>query len=253
MENGNTIEHSINGITCKQRKSDGYVNATHLLKAHKAKTGENKKLANWLETEKAKSYIAYVSSKVGIPTFDLIDSQRGANGGSWIHPKLATSFAAWLAVEFEYQVSEWVQAWMATGISPAHKQLTKEDVIATLLPSQPLDWHCRYTPDFWSRLEYLYGYKQGNPACAHWINRFVYGYFPQEVRDRLDEINPLIEGRRRNLQHTHFDGALLSALEQHLNVVFSFMIASISAKEFERLMDAKFRGIYQLQVWGIGL
>jgi phage anti-repressor protein len=126
---------------------------------------------------------------------------------------------------------------------------TRAEIIATLLPAQPLTWQCRYTPVFWERLDALYTYKQGNIACAHWINRFVYGYFPQEIRDRLDEINPLIGGKRKRLQHTHFDGELLLALEQHLGIVFNFMLAAATASEFERLMDAKFRGIYQLQIW----
>jgi len=249
MEKDNTIVHSIASVDVGQRLGDGYVNATQLLKAHKAKTGEIKKLANWLETEKAKGYIAYVALKVGIPTFKLIQSRRGVNGGSWIHPKLATSFAAWLSVEFEYQVSEWVQEWMATGVNPVQKQLTKSEIIASLLPSEPLEWERRYHPSFWEHLYRLNGFKQGNPACAHWINRFVYNYFPQEVRDRLDEINPLIDGRRKKRQHSHFDGAIRKSLEQHLVIVNTLMSVATSAKEFERLMDAKFRGVYQLQIW----
>ena len=206
MKNGNTMVKSISGIECNLRKSDGYVNASELLKAHKVKTGETKKFGDWLKTDRAKAYIDLVSIDVGIPAIALIDSRKGGiggGGGSWIHPKLAVAFATWLSVEFEFQVSEWVQEWMTTGVNPIQKQLSREEIIESLMPSQPLTWQCRYSPDFWGRLEFLYGFKQGNPACAVWINRFIYGYFPQEIRDRLDEINPLIDGRRKNLQHTH--------------------------------------------------
>ena len=254
MEDSITIVHSISGIDCSQRKSDGYVNATQLLKAHKVKTGEIKKFGNWLETDRAKAYIDHVSIDVGILSIDLIESRKGGKGGgggSWIHPDLAVPFATWLSVEFELQVSRWVQEWMATGVNPVKSQLSRDEIIASLLPSEPLDWECRYHPIFWEHLYRLNGFKQGNPACANWINRFVYGYFPQEIRNRLDEINPLIDGRRKNLQHTHFDGTLLKSLEQHLATVNTLMSVSASAKEFERLMDAKFRGVYQLQVWGV--
>jgi hypothetical protein len=245
-----TMSRSVSGIEVSQRVADGYVSATQMLKAHKAKTGESKKLANWIETDRAKAYISFVSGEVGIPTSELIQQNHGSRKGSWIHPDLASVFAAWLSVEFEFQVSRWIQEWMTTGQNPiVPPALTRSEIIATLIPAQPLTWQCRYTPVFWERLDALYTYKQGNIACANWINRFVYGYFPQEIRDRLDEINPLIGGKRRRLQHTHFDGELLLALEQHLGIVFNFMLAAATASEFERLMDAKFRGIYQLQIW----
>lgn len=252
MIKDNTIVHSIANIPVEQRTTDGYVNATQLLKAHKAKTGETRKFANWLETERAKTYIAYVATDVGLEASSLIESRkggRGGGGGSWLHPDLAVPFATWLSVDFELRVSRWVQSWMKTGENPV-KQFNKSEYLAYLLPAEPLDWKCRYTPDFWQHLQRMYGYRQGNPACALWINRFVYGYFPQEVRDRLDEINPLFDGERPRKQHTHFDGTLLDSLEQHLMTVKLLMSVAASAKEFERLMDAKFRGLYQLQLWG---
>lgn len=247
MKNGSAIVRSISGIEVTQRSIDGYVSATQLLKAYEAKTGVVKKLSNWTDTEKAKSYIALVASKVGIPTFDLIHSSRGSKGGSWLHPKLAVSFAAWLDVEFEYQVSEWVQEWMKTGQNPVTLQSMRAQVLATMIPEAPLTWECRYTPIFWERLQFLYGYSQENRVCAKWINRYVYNYFPQDVRDRLNEVNPLIDGKRKGLQHCHFDGELLAALELHLTAVINFMIVAKTAKSFEEMMLAKFKGIQQLQ------
>jgi len=249
MEKDNTIVRSIASVDVRQRSGDGYVNATQLLKAHFTLTGETRHIKDWVKTDRAKAYLKVVSKRGGISTFDLIQTKPGKNGGSWIHPDLAVPFATWLSVEFELQVSDWVQEWMRTGVNPVQKQLSKSEIIASLLPSEPLEWECRYHPNFWEHLYRLNGFKQGNPACANWINRFVYGYFPQEIRDRLNEINPLIDGKRKNLQHTHFDGALLKSLEQHLATVNTLMSVSASAKEFERLMDAKFRGVYQLQIW----
>ena len=249
MKDDNAIVRSISGINVTQRSSDGYVNVTQLLKAHEFSTGEKKHLKDWLRTDRAKAYLEEVSRSGEISTLDLTRTKSGKGGGTWVHPDLAVPFATWLSVSFELQVSRWIQEWMRTGQTPIAPQMTYAEVVASLMPSKPTSWECRYTPDFWARLEELYGYRQGNPACAHWINRFVYGYFPQEVRDRLDEINPLIDGKRRNLQHCHFEGDLLIALEQHLMMVFGFMFAAATSKEFERLMDAKFRRIYQLQVW----
>ena len=250
MKDSSAIVRSISGIEVTQRSSDGYVNATQLLKAHKAKTGENQKIAKWLETDRAKAYIEAVSKRCNFSPFDLVQTRPGKGGGTWIHPDLAVPFSTWLSIEFEMQVSDWIQEWMRTGQNPIAPQLTYADIVASLMPSKPLTWECRYTPDFWQRLEDLYGYRQGNPACAHWINKYVYGHFHQDVRDRLDEINPLINGKRKNLQHCHFDGDLLKALELHLALVFGYLSAAETSKDFERMMNANFKGIRQFQVWG---
>jgi peptidyl-tRNA hydrolase len=250
MQKDSAIVRSISGIQVSQRSIDGYVNATQLLKAHQAKTGENQKLSKWLETDRSKAYVDAVSKRCKISPFDLVQVKSGKGGGSWIHPDLAVPFATWLSIEFEMQVSDWIQEWMKTGQNPIVPQLTREEIIASLMPSQPLTWECRYKPEFWQRLEDLYGYRQGNPACAMWINKFVYGHFPQDVRDRLDEINPLIGGKRKNLQHCHFDGDLLKSLEVHLALVFAFLNAAQTATDFERSMAANFKGIRQFHMWG---
>lgn len=250
MKDDNAIVRSISGIEVNQRSIDGYVNATQLLQAHKAKTGELKSVKDWLKTDRAKAYIAAVSKRGENSNLDLVQTKTGRGGGSWIHPDLAIPFATWLSIEFEIQVSDWVQEWMRTGQNPIAPQLTYADIVASLMPSKPLTWECRYTHDFWTRLEELYGYRQGNPACAHWINKFVYGHFHQDVRDRLDEINPLINGKRKNLQHCHFDGELLKALEIHLSLVFAFLNAAQTPKDFERAMNANFKGIRQFHMWG---
>ena len=78
----------------------------------------------------------------------------------------------------------------------------------------------------------------------------MYGHFHQDVRDRLDEINPLINGKRKNLQHCHFDGDLLKALEVHLGLVFAFLNAAQTPKDFERAMNAHFKGVRQFHMWG---
>ena len=96
MKDGSAIVRSISGIEVSQRSSDGYISATQLLKAHKAETGEVKKLADWMRSERAKGYIAFVSRQVGSPTSELIQQNHGSRNGSWIHGDLAVPFAAWL-------------------------------------------------------------------------------------------------------------------------------------------------------------
>jgi hypothetical protein len=122
------IKHQLNGITIEQRSTDGYLNATKLTKAYEAGTGIRKDVRDWLITERAKSYIQYLSEKTGIPVFSLIEQKQGRNGRTWLHPKLATPFATWLSVEYEFQVSEWVEQWMTTGQNPVWSQADSDRV-----------------------------------------------------------------------------------------------------------------------------
>ncbi|AFZ11338.1 KilA, /APSES-type HTH DNA-binding domain protein [Crinalium epipsammum PCC 9333] len=121
----NSITHELNGVLVKQRVTDGYINATALAKAYEAATGTRKDVRNWLLTERAKAYIEYLSAKTEIHVLELVQVKKGGNvSGTWIHPKLAIPFATWLSIEFEFQVSEWVEEWLATGaIKAEHLQV----------------------------------------------------------------------------------------------------------------------------------
>jgi hypothetical protein len=128
-------------------------------------------------------------------------------------------------------------------------QLTRSEIIASLVPSAPTIWKSRYNSDFWQNLERLTGYKQGNIQCAKFINSHIYDYFDEDVRERLEKVNPLVAGKRKNKQHQHFDGELLAALEQHIFTVLQLMQATNSINDFEGLMIGRFRGSYQLSLF----
>jgi hypothetical protein len=128
-------------------------------------------------------------------------------------------------------------------------QLTRSEIIASLVPSVPTIWKSRYSSDFWQNLERLTGYKQGNIQCAKFINSHIYDYFDEDVRERLEKVNPLVAGKRKNKQHQHFDGELLAALEQHIFTVLQLMQATNSINDFEGLMIGRFRGSYQLSLF----
>ncbi len=117
------IEHELNGVVIEQRSLDGYLNATKLAKAYEIETDIRKDVRDWLITERAKSYIERLSAKTGIPVLDLVQVKKGGNApGTWLHPKLATPFGTWLSVEYEFQVSEWIELWMTTGQNPINLQ-----------------------------------------------------------------------------------------------------------------------------------
>lgn len=96
-----------------QRTSDGMFNATGLLKQWNAYSGKKKDLDDFLSNKLTKEYITIIESKENLNTQDSGDlkvfkSNRGKNGGTWMHPFLFIDFAMWLNPEFKYNVIKFV-------------------------------------------------------------------------------------------------------------------------------------------------
>jgi phage anti-repressor protein len=119
----------------------------------------------------------------------------------------------------------------------AHVDAVLKQLLDEQIPEKATTWQCRYTKRFWGALENLYGLKQGQPACARVINAYIYDYFPKEVRQKLDKINPLLEnGTRANRQHQHFDDTLLELLKVQISQVTWLLEASADKKAFIKSM-----------------
>lgn len=98
-----------NGITISQRIADGYINATQMAKAN------GKHLAHYLANDRTAQYLQALSTSVGIPTDQLIQSRKGGNPelqGTWAHPRLAVDLARWISPEFAVAVDGWFLNWL---------------------------------------------------------------------------------------------------------------------------------------------
>jgi len=106
------VEHKFNDQAIRQRQEDGYFDATAMCRA----TGKHWKHYN--ENANSKAFVDALSSKVGFPTSELIQSVKGGNPqnqGTWVHPYVAVNLAQWCSPQFAVQVSEWVFELMNTG------------------------------------------------------------------------------------------------------------------------------------------
>lgn len=72
--------------------SDGWINATE------AAARFGKLPHEWLRLPETTAYLEALAKCGNIP--HLVRTQRGRNGGTWLHPKLAVAFARWLNVDF---------------------------------------------------------------------------------------------------------------------------------------------------------
>lgn len=75
--------------------AEGWINATKVAKRFGRLPNE------WLRLNETQSYMRALAAAVnaGEPR-NLIQTVRGRNGGTWLHPKLAVHFARWLDVYF---------------------------------------------------------------------------------------------------------------------------------------------------------
>ncbi len=98
---------------CKIRqREDGYLSATDMAKAN------NKLVGHWLELKSTNEFINTMSSVIGIPITELLQSFQGGNPseqGTWLHPQVAPDFAAWCSTRFRVQVSLWIHELLSRG------------------------------------------------------------------------------------------------------------------------------------------
>ncbi|WP_397448119.1 KilA-N domain-containing protein [Pseudomonas sp. NA-150] len=75
--------------------SDGWINATDVAKRF------GKKPAEWLRLPDTSKYMDALARHLNVGESHLLtQSSKGRSGGTWLHPKLAVSFARWLDVDF---------------------------------------------------------------------------------------------------------------------------------------------------------
>ncbi|WP_309729946.1 KilA-N domain-containing protein [Chamaesiphon sp. OTE_75_metabat_556] len=75
-----------------------------------------KQVGHWLSLQGTTAYIEGLSSVIAIPITELvIAKQGGVEQGTWAHPKAAIKFAAWCSVDFEIQVTSWIDDLLQSG------------------------------------------------------------------------------------------------------------------------------------------
>ncbi|MFJ2455289.1 KilA-N domain-containing protein [Pseudomonas protegens] len=75
--------------------SDGWINATDVAKRF------GKKPIEWLRLPESAKYMDALARHLNMgESHLLIRTSKGRSGGTWLHPKLAVSFARWLDVDF---------------------------------------------------------------------------------------------------------------------------------------------------------
>jgi hypothetical protein len=182
------IHHTYQGQVVRLRSRDGYANATAMCKA------ASKNWADYNRLSSTEDFLQELSSEVGIPITELIQSVTGGNPalqGTWVHPQVAIHLAQWLSAKFAVRVTQWVYEWM-NGLSPENDawQVFQER-ISLVYDSVPAGYFCIFkeTADLYATM-----LSNGAPLGArmildisigmHWGNHWKDNGFNEKYGDR---------------------------------------------------------------------
>lgn len=102
--------------------SSGWINATEAAKRF------GKLPHEWLRLPETVAYLDALVKCGIIP--QLVRTQRGRNGGTWLHPKLAVVFARWLSVDFAVWCDMHIDALLRGEITVVHQYATACKVLS---------------------------------------------------------------------------------------------------------------------------
>jgi hypothetical protein len=96
------VIHDVNSIEIRQRRHDGYIDATAMGKVY------GTDFAHFERTAEAIQYIAALADKLHICSSKLVIKIRGRYAQTFIHPQIAIRFAIQLDAAFAVDVTGWV-------------------------------------------------------------------------------------------------------------------------------------------------
>lgn len=114
MKTSVVILRDLNGVSVRQDSKTSFFNANDLLDLYNQSAETQKRMQKYLETRGTKETMAAIlseiqnSPKLGEFENGVIETKRGKNGGTWMHPYLFIDFGMWLSPKFKVTVLKWV-------------------------------------------------------------------------------------------------------------------------------------------------
>jgi hypothetical protein len=94
------------GYKIRQNSASSFFNANDLLEVFNKNHHADKRLSDYLTTNSTQEYMGILLLEGEFEK--IIETKRGKNGGTWMHPYLFVDFAMWLSPQFKFTVIRWV-------------------------------------------------------------------------------------------------------------------------------------------------
>lgn len=112
MKTNQTLTRQMGNFEVFQRTSDGFFNATALLKQWNGQSRSERKMDNYFNVKGTDEFVSTIMVRENLHTPKLVyvksRASRGLNSGTWMHPLLFIDFAMWINPEFKYDVLRFV-------------------------------------------------------------------------------------------------------------------------------------------------
>jgi len=218
--------------------ADAWFNATEAAKYF------GKYLTHWLDNAETLEYLRALDEVLTGQPSEIsntrksvyLKTRRGAGGGTWLHPKLAVSFARWLDAKFGVWCDLRIDHILRSGIQAQGRA----DLLPLFLRAEAAPWERRFPPEFYHALAKLTrtrydGHAQGTPCIfGQLTERWVYAcILPADVHSEL-------KARRAQSDKMHqwlTDGGA-DVLDKQLATVTAIADTSCDLRDFEARMLA---------------
>lgn len=172
MKTNQVLTRPMGSFNVLQRTSDGFFNATALLKQWNGQSKSERKMDNYFNIKGTNEFVGTIMERENLHTPKLVyvksRASRGSNAGTWMHPLLFIDFAMWINPEFKYDVLKFVYDQLIQYRNEAgdtYKEMATQ--IASISKSQNVTINIR------------------NVATA--LNHIVYGRHEKELRNKSAE------------------------------------------------------------------
>lgn len=112
MKTNQTLTRQMGNFEVFQRTSDGFFNATALLRQWNELNGMKKEMKDYFVNQSTKEFIDTIIKREnlhrGNSPYVKSRASRGNNAGTWMHPLLFIDFAMWINPSFKYDVLKFV-------------------------------------------------------------------------------------------------------------------------------------------------
>jgi len=94
------------GYKIRQNSQTKFFNANDLLEVANKNHHIDKRIADYLSTNSTKEYMGSLLLEGDFEK--IIETKKGKNGGTWMHPYLFIDFAMWISPQFKFTVIKWI-------------------------------------------------------------------------------------------------------------------------------------------------
>lgn len=153
------MERKLDGMPVLQRTSDGFFNATAIVKQWNERVEDDKcqfhhrahspiikhrDLKDYFDFSQTKEYLEAVRKEENI--YEVVKASRankGDNAGTWVHPLVFVDLCMWLNPEFKVKVLKFVRdelMFLRNEVGDCHNEFKDALSAAGIDSSDPLDW-----------------------------------------------------------------------------------------------------------------